>query len=318
MIKGLKSNRIFKNGRFEPGIIYFNSSLIVEKGSSYTDLGDALIIPRLIDLQVNGGFDIDLAREPERVEELALKLYQTGIGAFCPTLISLPFSNYKKALSYFKPRKVKNGAAILGAHLEGPLLSILGAHDPNNLSTLDKLPLDNVKIITLAPELATPAYIAKLKKKGIIVSVGHSNASFSLLKKYKIPFVTHLFNAMGPFHHRTPGIIDYALTEPVYYSLIGDGKHVSKTAIEIAKRSNPDGLILVSDLNPLFGSKKKTFTLGSKTYKKGDLAGSDTSLLEMAVDLQDISAVTERPAKLLGLDKLGTLEPGAPSDFLVL
>lgn len=318
MIKGLKSNRIFKNGRFDPGIIYFNSTQIVEKGASYQDLGNALIIPRLIDLQVNGGFDIDLAREPERVEELARKLYQTGVGAFCPTLISLPKDSYKKALSHFKPRKVKNGATILGAHLEGPILAIPGAHDPKNLSPWLNLPLDNVKIVTLAPELVSSSFIDKLKKKGIIVSVGHSNATFLLLKKKKIPFVTHLYNAMAPFHHRNPGIIDYALTEPVYYSLIGDGKHVSKTAIEIAKRSNPEGLILVSDLNPSFGSRKKTFTLGSKVYKKGEFAGSDTSLLEMAVDLQDIAAVTERPADLLKIKPLGTLEPGAPSDFLVL
>lgn len=318
MIKGLKSNRIFKNGRFKPGIIYYDSKHIVERGSSYVDVGDALIIPRLIDIQVNGGFDIDLAREPERVEELARKLYKTGIGAFCPTLISLPKNQYKKALSYFKPRKVKGGAAILGVHLEGPILSIPGAHDSKNLCDSFDFPLDHVKIVTLAPERAASSFIEKLKKKGIIVSAGHSNASLSLLKKEKIPFITHLFNAMGPFHHRTPGIIDYALTEPVYYSLIGDGKHVSKTAIEIARRANPDGLILVSDLNPSFGSRKKTFTLGSKTYRRGDLAGSGMSLLEMAVDLQDIAAATERPADLLNIRPLGTLEPGAPSDFLVL
>lgn len=318
MIKGLKSNRIFKNGRFQPGILYYNSREIVEKGDSYIDVGNAFVIPRLIDLQVNGGFDIDLAREPHRVEELARKLYATGIGAFCPTLISLPLADYKHILPHFKPRKVKEGATILGAHLEGPHLAISGAHDPKNLSTLEKLPLENVKIVTLAPELVSAPYITKLKKRGIVVSAGHSNASYSLLKKLKIEFVTHIFNAMGPFHHRTPGLIDYALTEPVYYSLIADGKHVSKTAMEIAKKANPEGLILVSDLNPSFGSRKKTFTLGSKTYKKGDLAGSETALLEMAVSLQDIAAVTERPADLLNIKPLGTLEPGAPSNFLVL
>lgn len=314
MIRGLKSNRIFKNGRFEPGILYFNSTHIVEKGPSYIDVGDAFIVPRLIDLQVNGGFDIDLAREPERVEELACKLYQTGIGAFCPTLISLP--DYSQHLRHFKPRKVKNGATILGAHLEGPLLTLPGAHNPSHLSA-SLPPLDNVRIITLAPERTTATLIARLKKKNILVAAGHSNAPYALLKKLKIPFVTHLYNAMGPFHHRTPGLIDYALTEPVSYSLIADGKHVSKTAIEIARRANPDGLILVSDLNASYASRKKTFTLGSRTFRKGELAGSDTSLLEMALNVQDFAATTERPARLLGIEPIGTLEPGAPSDFLV-
>lgn len=317
MVLGFKSNHIFKNGSFQKGSIFFDDKQILAKGKVTEDLQDAFILPRLIDLQVNGGFGIDLTSEPERVEELAKHLYELGVGAFCPTLISMPLSKYKSALKHFKPRKVKGGAEILGAHLEGPFLSIPGAHNEKHLINETDIPLENVRMITLSPEKISPSFIAKLRKKRIVISAGHSNADISSLIKLKIPMVTHLFNAM-PFHHRAPGLIDYALTQPVYYSLIADNKHISDSVYEIARKANPEGLILVSDLAPGFQSKKKKFRLGDREFKKGELAGSEMSLIEMVLRTGNVAAATTHPAQLLGLTNIGNLNPQSSSDFLII
>lgn len=318
MITCIKSNQIFQKGGFSHGKIYVKGDKIVAPAQTdkVIDVQDDLIIPRLIDIQVNGGFGIDLTREPERVEELAVKLYEVGIGAFLPTVISSPLSAYKKILPHFKPRKVKGGAEILGAHLEGPFLAIPGAHNEKYLIRSGKLPLENVRMITCAPENVNPKTLMEWQDRGIIVSAGHSRASFHLLKDLQIECVTHLFNAM-PFHQRDPGLIEYALTEDVYYSIIADGKHVSYPAIKMAYQANPKGMILVSDASAQMKSDKREFFLGDKTFKKGDLAGSDVTLLEAVLKTGFVEAATLTPSKLLNLSK-GALTVGMEADFLII
>lgn len=318
MITCHKSNQIFIEGKLQPGQLFVKGDKLVKetKADKTIDHGEALIIPRLIDLQVNGGFGIDLTTEPERVEELSVKLYETGVGAFLPTVVSSPLKNYEKILSHFKPRKVKGGAEILGAHLEGPFLSIAGAHDEKHLISKGDIPLENVRMITVAPETVMPEILFEWEDLGIIVSAGHSQASYGLLHDLEIKCVTHLFNAM-PFHHRRPSLVEYALNGNCFYTLIADGKHVSYEAIEMAYRANPQGMILVSDASAQMLSSQKEFSLGGKIYKKGALAGSDETLLEGVLKTGHIKAATENPAKLLGIKK-GALTEGSDADFLVI
>ena len=157
----------------------------------------------------------------------------------CPTFITAPEEQLLAALREVPAES--DGPRILGAHLEGPFLSALrlGIHPAAALAAtriselLERL-LDAgpVRLVTLAPELpGASAVIERLVRREIAVSAGHSdataeqaNAAFDL----GVRSVTHLFNAMRPFHHRDPGIAGAALARPdVVVQLILDWVHVA-------------------------------------------------------------------------------------------
>lgn len=140
---------------------------LLDEADEVHDYGDHLLMPGFVDLQVNGGFGVDLATEPQRAPELSQKLLATGATSYLPTLISSPESLYEDAFDGLD-RMVKNpvsGAEIFGIHLEGPFISLekRGAHaasyvrrpDPRLLNRL--LERGTVRMMTLAPELEGPA-----------------------------------------------------------------------------------------------------------------------------------------------------------------
>ena len=225
------------------------------------------------------------------------QLVKKGVTSYCPTLITSSKETYKKILPKIK-RNVggkENGATILGVHLEGPFISALrkGAHPINliqdklKLDSIEQLKecygsLDNVSIITLAPEICNPKIYNQLKQLGITASMGHTNASLeeaNLALKNNCNLITHLFNAMPQFHHRNPSVIgcltsslndsklnDYDLNNnnllngnfensddeengsqrQLYYGVICDNVHTHETALRLAYRLNPNGFICVS------------------------------------------------------------------------
>lgn len=152
------------------------------------------------------------------------------------------------------------GAEVLGVHVEGPFINILkyGAHKkeflqhncPDGIRTMEEVygSLENVSIITVAPELpGILQTIPELVKRKIIVSAGHSMASIDQAEKATeegVTLITHLFNAMIPFHHRDPGLVGLlgsAQYSP-YYSIIVDGIHSHPTSVRLAYKAHPDGL----------------------------------------------------------------------------
>lgn len=161
----------------------------------------------------------------------------------------------------------EHGATVLGVHLEGPFISQAkkGAHPPDlirehEIRNFDQImeiygSLDNASIVTLAPELdRNGLIIEKLARKGIVVSLGHSQAHLSLGEaavNAGSNFITHLFNAMLPFHHRDPGLVGLltsnSLNKQIYYGIIADGIHTHYAALKIAFRTHPKGLVLVTD-----------------------------------------------------------------------
>ncbi len=307
------------------------------KPDKTVDLGKLLIAPGYIDLQVNGGYGIDLLKEPERVEELARKLLQEGVIAFLPTLISARLDEYERALPYLQPRRVEGGAEILGVHLEGPFINEVkkGAH---LLPEKAKLPsLKGVKLVTLDPEHPKAKEILTLlKRESIVVSVGHTMAT-TLPKEAQL--ITHLFNAMGPLHHRKPSLIGELLAEQkVPYSMIADALHVHPTIMKMTYNAHPKGAILISDAMAAMGLSDGNYLLGNQevTVKnskatlrdKETLAGATLPLARCVANWQRatscpldeaIEAATSRPAKLLGINnRLGTLQPGAEARLITL
>lgn len=309
-----------------------------------------LIVPGFIDIQVNGGFGYDFSSHPESIREVARRLPQHGVTSFLPTLISLPPSQYPSCITCLQPSSAPQSAHNLGIHLEGPFISPLyrGVHPVTNLQDdLNELltiygTLHGVKLITLAPELPHAlSAIQMLNQQGIIVSAGHTNATSEEIKhsiKAGLKMVTHVFNAMRPFHHREPGVIGEALTNPsLSYSIIADKQHVHSITLNIAYKCHSKDLILTTDAVAALGCPSGTFTLGPLTIaikdnqavlpESNQLAGGMTSLDECLRRfiastncplIDALEAVSLRPAKLLGIPSKGHLNPGADADFVLL
>jgi N-acetylglucosamine-6-phosphate deacetylase len=190
-------------------------------------------------------------------------------------------------------------SVILGLHLEGPFLNPLrcGALDRNffiqpTMASLEKL-IDGyeeiIKIITLAPEMpGALAIIRKCRDKGIKIHMGHSDATYKEAergKKAGATGITHIFNAMRPFHHREPGLTGFGLMdEGIYVEVIADGVHLHTDVLKFLFRiKSHDRIILVSD------SVKGTFKGGTPLFKgKGFLAGSGMTLSDSVGVLEKI------------------------------
>ena len=344
------------------GVILFEGGSIREVSRDESFLEDAdevhdhpesLLVPGFVDLQVNGGFGIDVFSEPRRTAELSESLLSTGTTAYLPTLISAPESLYSEALPELADATSgpHTEAEVLGVHLEGPFVSLekRGAHpaahvvppDPDMLGRL--LDLGPVRMITLAPELeGAGALMDMAVGRGVVVSAGHSNALFDVAYEAldkRAASVTHLFNAMSPLHQREPGLPGAAFAHPrVVCGLISDGLHVHPEMVALAFRMlGPDRIYLVTDATAATGMGPGEYPLATRTVYldanvtrlgSGALAGS---ILTMDEAFQNILAFTgctiseavrmasTTPARLIGEGKRkGRLIPGYDADITVL
>ncbi|MGH9271029.1 MAG: N-acetylglucosamine-6-phosphate deacetylase, partial [Ilumatobacteraceae bacterium] len=194
----------------------------VRRGPSEAQAIDAQggwICPGFIDLQFNGAHGIDLTRQPERIDELAELRPQDGVTAFLPTIVTCAPELRTAALDAWRRRDGdRAGSAVpLGLHLEGPMLAPIrrGAHHASLLEPPSPELVagwsraDGVELVTLAPELpGAVEVIATLAGRGVVVSLGHTDASaeqFVAGLAAGATYVTHLFNGMRPFGHRDPG-----------------------------------------------------------------------------------------------------------------
>jgi N-acetylglucosamine-6-phosphate deacetylase len=325
-------------------------------GAEVIDVDGAWLSPGFIDLQINGAFGIDVTTEPHRIGELGAGLVRSGVTSFLPTVITAPSERRTAALDAWAARASGPGAVPLGLHLEGPMLSPArrGAHPLEHLAVPSLELIEGwsaeagVALVTLAPELpGALEVIAALRERGVVVSIGHTDASaaeFLAGRAAGATYVTHLFNAMRPFAHRDPGPIGAALADSwVVTGLIADGVHVDPIAVAMAFRSRgPDRLTLVTDAvaaMPL-GSPENGARLGARLggvevavgdgevrTAGGVLAGSVCPLDQGVRNLiawaecgvpSAVRTVTATPARLLGRTDLGVIEPGARADLVML
>jgi N-acetylglucosamine-6-phosphate deacetylase len=190
-----------------------------------------------------------------------------------------------------------------------------------------------VTVVTLAPELArADEAIRLLADRGVLVSLGHSTATYeqaTAAVDAGARLVTHLFNGMGPMHHREPGLPGAALGDDrLAPSLIADGVHVHVAALRAAARAKgPGGWVLVTDAVAWRGAPRVAMVDGAPRLADGTLAGSALTMdaavrrmvLEAGIPLYDvISAATSTPARLVGADDRGRLAPGARADVVAL
>jgi len=241
---------------------------------------------------------------------------------------------------------------LAGIHLEGPWLSprYAGAHDPDLLTSPTPQAVDalleagrgHVRMVTVAPELEGGLdAVRRLSGAGVLAAIGHTDATYDIAcaaLEAGAGVGTHLFNAMRGLHHREPGPIAALLEHPdAYVELVSDGVHVHPAALRLAARAKPDRTVLVTDAMAAAAAADGDYRLGTLTVEVRDgvarLAGSGAiagSTLTMAaavryavqvagLPLEDVvRAATAAPARLIGLDRVGALEPGFRADLVVL
>ncbi|MBW4637722.1 MAG: N-acetylglucosamine-6-phosphate deacetylase [Gloeocapsa sp. UFS-A4-WI-NPMV-4B04] len=274
-----------------------------------------------VDLQINGALgktfnDLSLD-DGDFLQKISEFLWQQGVDAFLPTLVTTSVDNIGRSLSviadFVQSRKSihQPAAQIVGVHLEGPFLNPQkrGAHPAEYLLplTIEQIQCvlgnyaDIVKVITLAPELdVTRVAIPYLRSLGITVSLGHSLATATEAQRafdLGATMVTHAFNAMPGLHHREPGLLGAALVHPsVKCGLIADGEHISPIMIELLLRAScyEQGIFLVSDaLAPLglpdgvYPWDKRQITVKNGTARLPDGTLSGTTL-PMLVGVQNL------------------------------
>ena len=309
--------------------------------------GRGIAVPGFVDLQVNGFSGVDfLTADADGYRHAGEALLETGVTAYLPTFITAPEEQVVAALHALPVGS--DGPRILGAHLEGPFLSALrlGIHPPAarrnpDLDILERL-LDAglVRLVTLAPELpGAGAVIERLLRREIAVSLGHSDATAEQAEAafdLGVRSVTHLFNAMRPFHHRDPGIVGAALARPdVVVQLILDWVHVAPVTASMVWQAAQGRVALVTDAMSGAGLDGGTYRLGDLDVEirdgvargaTGALAGSTLTMIEavrnlhsLGVPFEDaVGAATEVPARVLRLPASGRIGVGLPADVVVL
>lgn len=322
------------------------------------DVGSQLVLPGLIDIHIHGAGGADTSDGTEdALEVMANTLPRFGVTGFLPTTLTLDQATLlasASAVANFKKSKASspNGARILGLHLEGPYVSPKqsGAQDPRYIRQLDLGELDdlwiasdnNLKVITLAPEVGKNSEaIALLRRRGVIVSLGHTNANYDEAKsaiERGATHATHTFNAMTPFHHREPGVSAAVLnSRNVKCEVIADGRHLHPATIELlVATKGTANTILVSDAIRAIGRGDGTYLLGElEVHVQGDLArladgrlGGSVCPLNLGLknlwkwsklDLQQVvECATRVPATALGLGTKGVLAPGYDADITIL
>jgi N-acetylglucosamine-6-phosphate deacetylase len=345
------------------------SSQQVPARVSVFDLGNGIMAPGYVDLHLHGsaGYDVmdDSAEALPAIEQL---LIRHGVTSYFPTTVTAPMDIILRALERLanaietRERHLeqdlgrqnaddKNRAFPLGIHLEGPFISHArrGAHPPENLlaPTLTlferfwQAARGRVRMMTIAPELENaPQVIAEAARRGVCVSLGHSDADFAATERgiaAGAHHATHAFNAMRPLDHRSPGILGVVLTDRrVSADIIADGVHLDPAIVKlVADSKGPEQTVLITDSISATGMPDGRYRLGSfevdvrdgKCKANGKLAGSvltmDRAVRNLARfaewDLpQAVTAASRNPARVAQIANKGVLAVGADADFVVL
>ncbi|MGI9287431.1 MAG: N-acetylglucosamine-6-phosphate deacetylase [Pseudomonadales bacterium] len=317
------------------------------------DLAGGLLLPGFVDLQVNGGGGALFNDAPsvETIATIAEAHRDYGTSGFLPTLISDDFDTMRAAILAVDESIEQGVPGVLGVHLEGPFLNPQrkGAHNADKFRYIDEEAIELLTslqrgktLITIAPELTTTETIRRLVGAGVLVSGGHSAASYAETRSALdagLSSFTHLFNAMSQLGNREPGMLGAALEdEHSYCGIIVDGYHVHAAALRVALAAKPKGKIfLVTDAMPTVGTTGNTFVLNGETIHSdngrfvnsdGTLAGSDLNMLDAvrnSIKMLDVNwqeavrMASSYPARYLGMEeRVGYIKPGQQANFVLV
>jgi N-acetylglucosamine-6-phosphate deacetylase len=314
------------------------------------------LLPGFIDTHIHGAAGADVMDgTAEALKIMQQALPKEGTTGFLATTLTASPEALNKALA--EAAKVINqpgeGAGLLGIHLEGPFINAKRAgaqpvqwiHPPDRqlFRQFHETSGKNIRIVTLAPELAeSSGLLEEIKKSGGIASAGHTDAGFAEMEEAVeagVSQVTHMFNAMRGLHHRDIGTAGAALLkEEIFTELIADGIHVSPAAVSLLyKNKGAEKVLLITDAMRAKGMAEGVYTLGGNkvhvnngqaVLEDGTLAGSVLKMNEACRNMMNwtgcsieeivqMSAVN--PAQRLGLlDRKGRLTAGMDADFTIV
>ena len=296
------------------------------------DLGGGLLAPGFIDVQVNGGGGALLNDNPsvETVRTIATSHRRFGTVGLLPTVITDAPQVIARAVTSVARAMADGVPGVLGIHIEGPFLDVArkGAHAARFIREMTEQDADAIAgfamycpvMLTLAPNRVKPALIKRLAQAGVLVSLGHSDASFAEARQALdsgARSITHLYNAMSQMTGREPGMVGAALADhDAFVGIIADGHHVHDAALKVAFAARPSSrMMLITDAMPTAAGGPDSFELQGRTVTRskgrlslpdGTLAGSDLTM----------DAVVRYCVEVLGLDlaqvlRMASLSPAA-------
>jgi N-acetylglucosamine-6-phosphate deacetylase len=349
LVEGTRIKRIFEPA--EHPLIHANRCL---------DLRNHTLFPGFIDLHTHGAIGVDvMTATADDLHRVGKYLSQHGVTSWLPTLVPAPDEDYRSAVAALEQlishqHEQAPAARALGLHYEGPFVSNLqcGALRPSFFRTfksatqLDALPVLKFAgarhMMTLAPEIEGGVkLVQELKRRGWILSIGHTRATTEILDQAfeaGVHHMTHFFNAMPALHHRSPGPVGWGLAHmDVSCDLIADGIHVDPLVLKLVLRAKgAEHVALISDSVAPAGLGDGQFQLwgealavrnGRTENERGHIAGSVINLSDavrlmrrLGVSSNDIALMAARnPAVLLGIeDDCGTIEEGKRADLVAL
>lgn len=351
-VYGEDNNISYNNITFADGKI---TALNQESAGEVINLKPSFhVVPGMIDMHIHGSSGADVMdATAQALTTITQSLARVGTTSFLATTMSEPVERIDAALKNIANFNNQQGAEILGVHLEGPYLapSKKGAQDGHflltpNIAQFERwqtLSNQKIKLITVAPELDNAfAFITYATQQNVIVSIGHSNASFALTTNAitaGASHATHLFNAMGKLQHRDPGTAGaLLLSDRVMAELIADNNHLHPAMLELTYRiKGCKQCVLVTDATRGQCMQEGQYDLGGQdVYVKGGavrlangtLAGSVITQYQAAINMQNatkcsmhdlIDMTAMNPARALKIaDRKGSIAVGKDADLCVL
>jgi N-acetylglucosamine-6-phosphate deacetylase len=322
------------------------------RGAEQVDLGGGVLSPGFVDWQINGGGGVLFNAEPtvEGIAAIAAAHRRAGVTAFLPTVVTDAPRVLNAALAAAREARTHVSGA-LGVHVEGPFIDPKrkGVHPAEFIRPMEEKDADaliaaraGVMVVTLAPVSAPLERIARLATAGIVISLGHSDASAEEAQSVfdaGASAVTHLYNAMSQLSSRAPGVVGAALSDPrIVCGLVADGEHAHAAAYRAALAAKgARGVALVSDAMPPAAGGPDVFELqGRRMTRVGNkLVAEDGTLAGAAITMRDavdyvvhvlkvpladaLTMATLTPARLLRVDdRIGRLKAGHRADLVHL
>ncbi|MGI6180674.1 MAG: N-acetylglucosamine-6-phosphate deacetylase [Agathobaculum sp.] len=342
------------DGVFQTGELIIAGDRIVSAAPSADacDMGGLYAVPGLVDLHLHGcaGYDFCDGTH-EAISAIARYQAENGVAAICPATMAYPeqkLSAVMEAAASYVPER--RDAALAGIHLEGPFVSAAkkgaqnGAYicrpDAELLRRLQQKANGLIKLCGVAPEVDGALDMIEQLAGEVRISLGHTEADYdTACEAFRrgARQVTHLYNAMQPFGHRSPGVVGAAAdSDEVSVELITDGVHLHPAAVRASFRLFAGRVILVSDSMRAAGLPDGAYSLGDQevtvrgghaTLQDGTIAGSVTSLLDcvrcavgMGIPLGEaIRSASTNPARAIGISHdYGSLEPGKLANVILL
>lgn len=349
----IKNCKFFRDGKLvtnssvliKDGLIQDITHQEIPAGYEIIDAEGNYVTPGLIDLQIYGSGGNLFSAYPtvETLRQMDNYLISKGTTGF---LVCVPTHGLEVFAQAIAAAKAYRGEAkaFLGLHLEGPYLNParLGAHPAEYVhkATLEGIKellaeADGVvKMMTVAAELQEKEVIRYILDQGIVLSLGHSNASFEQANQaYADGFTTttHLFNAMPSIHHRNPNLPTAVFNHPTAMaSIIADGAHIDFQVLKMSYKIMPDRLFLITDATTTCTIGPYQHRLDGETYvtPEGTISGAAITLLKAVQNCvnhcniplsEALNMASAKPAKVLGqLEKRGEIAVGKLADFLLL